>query len=47
MFKIERIKANERRKFLHIEISFLIFRFSFFHMRGKYTIRFEISSNNW
>lgn len=42
MIKYTTTKLGEKRKFIHLEISLAIFRFSFYKIRKDFCIRFEI-----
>lgn len=42
MIKLTTTKFGEQRKFIHLEISLAIFKFSFYKMRENFCIRFEI-----
>ena len=43
MIKLTTTRLGKKRKFTHLEISLWIFRFSFYKLRDKFSIRFEIS----
>jgi hypothetical protein len=43
MIKYECNNLKERKKYHHLEIELGWFRFSFYKMRKKFTVRFEIS----
>jgi len=46
MIKWETKKLGEKRKFIHLEIILLFFRFSFYKMRDKFSFRIEMQ-NGW
>ena len=43
MIKLTTTKLGEKSKFIHLEITIWLLRFSFYKLKDKYNIRFEIS----
>ena len=43
MIKLKTKKLKGNKKFIYLEISLWVFRFSFYKLRDKFSIRFEIN----